>query len=84
VVKDHERLKEVEWSKTASEPKASRVVEVARIELASKEETYFRLRDVVCLDTIPLKNKQKTEKSGLNCPFSSTNWKSKIQVGNRI
>jgi len=49
------------------------LVEVARIELASKEETYFRLRDVVHLDTIPLKNKQKTEKSGLNCPFSSTN-----------
>ena len=30
------------------------LVEVARIELASKEETYFRLRDVVHLDTIPL------------------------------
>ena len=44
------------------------MVEVARIELASKEETYFRLRDLVHLDTIPLENEQKTEKSGLNVP----------------
>jgi len=57
-------------------------VEVARIELASKEETYFRLRDLVYLDTIPLRNKQKTEKSGLNCPSSTTKGRGKIQVGN--
>jgi len=84
VVKDHERLKEVEWSKTASEPKASRVVEVARIELASKEETYFRLRDIVHLDTIPLKNKQKTEKSGLIVSLTLTKVRDKIQIGNKI